>query len=238
MIITIHQPEHMPWLGFFHKISIADTYVVLDNVQYRRRYFQNRNRIKTKNGWQWVGVPLVKEGRDGLLIKDAKIFKEEMMWRDDNLKTIHQNYCKAKCFEFLWDEFCEIYRSDYSRLIDLNISLIKLIFKKLNIKKKIVFASQLDAGGEKGDLIFNICKSLNATAYVSGISGRDYLDFDKFHANGIEVIVQEFHHPIYFQLESPFLPCMSVIDLLFNHGSESLKIINGVGVDVMQEVFL
>jgi hypothetical protein len=238
MVITIHQPEHMPWLGFFHKINMSDVYVVLDNVQFRRRYFQNRNKIRTKDGWQWLIVSIIKEERDNLLIKNAKIFKEDVDLRENNLKTIYQNYCKAKCFDFLWSEFQECYASDYDRLMDLNLALIKLVLKKLGIEREIALASQLQIDGEKGDLIFNICKKMNAKTYISGISGRDYLDLQKFNDEGVEVCFQEFHHPIYKQLHEPFIPCMSIIDLLFNHGESSLEIINGIGVAVMEEVFL
>jgi len=238
MIITIHQPEHLPWLGFFHKLDMAETYVVLDNVQYRRRYFQNRNKIRTRNGGKWISVPLIKETRDELLIKDAKIFKEDIEWRSDNLKTVYQNYCKARYFDFFWPEFREIYETDYERLVDLNIAIIKLILKKLGMSKEIIFASQLKVAGDRGDLIFDIAKTLKAKTYVSGISGKDYLDMNKFSDNGIEVIIQEFHHPVYSQLHTPFLPCMSVIDLLFNYGPASLDVIKGVGVEVIERVFL
>lgn len=238
MKITIHQPEHMPWLGFFHKINMADTYVVLDNVQYRRRYFQNRNKIRTRDGWQWLTVPLQKESRDGLFIKDAKIFNDDNEWRANNTDTIYQNYNKAPCFKQCWGELKDVYGSGYHLLEEMNLALIKFFMKKLNIKSTIVLASDLDVCGSKGELILSICKNLNAKTYVSGISGRDYLDLGMFADNGINVIVQEFHHPIYKQMHEPFLPCMSVLDLVFNHGDKSLDVINGSGFPVMKEVFL
>lgn len=238
MRITIHQPEHLPWLGFFHKVNMADKYVVLDNVQYRRRYFQNRNKIRTKNGWRWVIVPLEKESRDGLLIKEAKISHANPDWREENLKTIYHSYCKSEYFKRYWDGFKAVYGQDYIFLIDLNINLIGYILENLGLKQEVVFASQLNVSSKKGDLIFDICNSLNATAYVSGISGKDYLDFQKFHDRGIKLIVQDFHHPLYRQLYEPFIPCMSIIDLLFNYGDKSLDVILGKGVEVLKEVFL
>lgn len=238
MKVAIHQPEHLPWLGFFHKINMADIYVVLDNVQYRRRYFQNRNKVKTRDAWQWLIVPLEKETRDNLLIKDAKIFNGTLKWRNRNIDIIYYNYCKAKCFNEYWQEFKALYTAGFSHLIALNMNLLDFFFRKLGIKKKILFASGLGVGGGKGDLIFNICDALNAKVYISGVSGKDYLDLPRFKEKGIKVVVQEFHHPLYQQLHGPFIPCMSVIDLLFNHGEKSLGIINGLGVPVMQEVFL
>ena len=238
MRITIHQPEHIPWLGFFHKINMADVFAVLDNVQYRRRYFQNRNKIRTKNGWQWVSVPLEKEDRDELLIKDAVIFNNDSKWGKKNIESIYHNYCKAPYFKYGWDEFKDIYSKEYLYLSDMNLALLRFIFEKLGIKREIQFASTLNVSGDKGDLILNICKALNAKTYISGISGKEYLDLKLFHDAGINVIFQEFHHPIYKQLHEPFIPCMSVIDLLFNYGDKSLDIINGIDVPVMKEVFL
>ena len=237
MKITIHQPEHMPWLGFFHKINMADLYVVLDNVQYRRRYFQNRNKVRTRDGWQWVTVPLQKEDRDELLIKNAMISKDEAGWKDENLKRIYHSYCKAPYFKSYWDAFKNVYSRDYSRLEEMNMALISLLMTKFGINKKILFSSEMDVGGEKGDLILDICKKLKAATYISGISGKEYLDSKKFAEAGIEVIFQEFHHPIYKQLYEPFIPCISSVDLLFNYGDKSLDIINGLGIPVMENLF-
>lgn len=238
MNVTIHQPEHLPWLGLFHKISLSDVFLVLDNVQYRRRYFQNRNKIRTNKGWQWVIVPLEKDDRDELLIKDAKVFNEESRWKKSNLETIRQNYSKAAYFKLYWDQFAEIYDRDYALLTDLNMALLRFVFAQLGINLQIKFASSLNVTGEKGELMFNLCAAMGARTYVSGISGREYLDLKKFKDNGIDVIIQEFHHPVYKQLHEPFLPCMSIIDLLFNHGPNSLDIINGIGVPVMEDLFL
>lgn len=238
MNVTIHQPEHIPWLGFFHKINMADVYVVLDNVQYRRRYFQNRNKIRTKDGYQWMTVPLEKEDRDELLIKDARIANEDLKWKKRNIENIYHNYCKTPYFKYYWDEFKDIYSKDYLLLAELNFALLSFFFKKLGIKREIQLTSTLNVSGDKGDLILNICKALNAETYISGISGKEYLDLKLFHDASINVVFQEFHHPIYKQLHEPFIPCMSVIDLLFNHGDKSLDIINGIGVPVMDKVFL
>lgn len=238
MRVTIHQPEHIPWLGFFHKVNLADVYVVLDNVQYRRRYFQNRNKIRTKDGWQWLVVPLVKEERDELLIKDAKLSIEARKRREDNLQTIYCNYSKANFFKEYWEEFKNIYGGDYIFLSDLNTALLKFFFAKLGIRARIIFASTLGLKESKGDLMLEICRKLGASLYVSGVSGRDYLDFQKFKDNAIEVAIQEFHHPIYRQIFEPFIPCLSVLDLLFNCGDRSLEIINGINTAVMEQVFL
>lgn len=228
----------MPWLGFFHKIALADVYVILDNVQYRRRYFQNRNKIRTKEGWQWLTVPVEKEKRDALLIKDVAINNENLNWKSRNIQSLYHNYRKAPYFHNYWEEFKATYEKDLFALADLNLSLIKFFFKTLNMEKAIRLASELKVSGEKGELIFNICTALRAKTYVSGISGKEYLDLKQFQEAAINIVFQEFHHPIYKQLYDPFIPCMSVLDLLFNYGEKSLDIINGVGVNVLEEVFM
>jgi len=227
----------MPWLGFFHKINMADTYVVLDNVQYRKNYFQNRNKIRTKDGWQWITVPIKREDARKP-IKDVEISGEDFRWKKKLLQGIYYNYSRAKYFKNYWDDLNSIFNKNHTLLVDLNLEIIRFLLEKLQIRSNVVLASSLDVSGEKGDLLLNICKASEAKTYISGISGRDYLDFEKFKKNEIEVVVQEFHHPIYKQLYEPFMPGMSVIDLLFNYGDESLNVINGIGVPVMDKLFL
>lgn len=238
MRVTIHQPEHIPWLGFFHKVNMADTYVVLDNVQYRRRYFQNRNKIRTKSGEQYITVPIIKESRDTLLIKDVRIFNNNRRWKHKNIGSVFTAYSKSKCFKDYFDKFQEIYLKEFELLIDLNLEFIKYFVRTLGIGTKVMRASSLNINGRKGDLILNICKKLNAETYITGISGCDYLNMKDFEKAGIEIVYQEFHHPIYKQLYKPFIPCMSIIDLLFNYGDKSLDVIKGVDATVMDKIFL
>jgi len=237
MKVTIHQPEHLPWLGFFHKMFMADVIVVLDNVQYRRRYFQNRNRIRTINGWQWITVPIEKENRDELLIKDAIISSEDLKWKKKNADSIFYNYSKAPFFNMYWEGFINAYNFQSHHLSGMNLSLIQFLMKSFGIQRNLRLASELSVAGTKGDLMLTICEAVGATCYISGISGREYFDTDSFRKSGINVTFQEFHHPIYKQLYEPFIPCMSSLDLLFNYGEGSLDIINGIGVPVMETVF-
>lgn len=236
MKVTIHQPEHMPWLGFFHKINMADVFVILDNVKFKKLYFENRNKLRTYNGWNWITVPLKKHS-DNTLIKDIAIHND-LRHTKKTLNVLWQNYNKAKFFKLYWDEFEAFYSKEYNLLLELNLELIKFFLKHMGIQIEIVLASNLDVVGTKSELNFNICKAIDAKTYISGISGKEYLDLEKFQKADIEVVFQEFHHPIYRQLHEPFIPCMSVIDLLFNQGDKSLDIINGIGVPVMDKVFL
>lgn len=238
MKIAIHQPEHLPWLGFFHKINMADIFVVLDNVQYRRRYFQNRNKIRTKSGELYITVPVVRANRDALLIKEVRIFRNDLKWKRKNIESIFNAYSKAKYFNDYADKIREIYLRDYELLINMNLEFIKYLMQVLRIKTEIILSSSLKVNGRKENLIMNICKELKADTYISGISGKNYLNTQDFKEAGIKLIYQEFHHPIYKQLYEPFLSCMSVIDLLFNYGDKSLSVMNGTDVAVMEKVFL
>ena len=237
MIVTIHQPEHMPWLGFFDKVRQADTVVLLDNVQFRKNYFQNRNKIRTQNGWAWITAPIVKAGHD-LLINEVKIAPENK-WKIENWNLINSAYQKAPYFKKYGEDTRKIYLNDWERLCDLNIALINYFLKILGIERNVAIASKLGIQPGKGgtEVNLNICREMDADIYLSGISGKDYLEESKFTGQGIKVIYQEFYHPIYKQLYEPFLPGMSIIDLLFNHGDKSPDILKGSGVARMDRLF-
>jgi hypothetical protein len=226
MIVGIHQPEHLPWLGFFNKMYLSNIFVLLDNVQYEKNYFQNRNRIRTSKGFCWITVPVLTKGRSSQLIDEVRINPLERDWPQKVWRTLEQNYRKAPFYSdyapFLKGIYCD---QKWEKLVDLNISIIKQLAKWQDIKTPLVRASDMGVEGQSTDLLLRICQKLKASAYLSGKSGRDYLDESKFTEENIQVFHQNFVHPIYQQLYSPFLPQMSVIDLLMNHGKESLRII-------------
>lgn len=236
MIVSIQQPEHLPWLGFFDKIQQADTVVLLDNVQFKKRYFENRNKIRTGDGWQWVVVPVITKGRYTQSINQVEI-DNTSHWRRKDWMSICSNYNKAPFFPKYSSFFEQIYDKQWTHLADLNEEIIRYIVQELGVKVKIIRASTLGTTGRGTDLLLEICQKLKADIYLSGISGKDYLDETKFTEQGIKVIYQEFYHPIYKQMYEPFIPCMSIIDLLFNHGDKSLDILTGVGVERMDTLF-
>ena len=158
-VLTIHQPEFMPWLGFIDKASMADTIVLLDNVQYRHKYFQNRNKIKGNNGEMWLNVPIIRKGktRDIGLIKDIKINNNEN-WRKKIIRSIEFNYKKSNNFEKYFPLIEDIFNKEWELLSELNIYIIQKIFNKLNINTKIIRASELNIEGTGEKLILDICK--------------------------------------------------------------------------------
>lgn len=236
MVVTIHQPEHLPWLGFFDKVRQADVFVLLDHVQYRRRYFQNRNRVRGRDGEVWVTVPVKVKGRYDQPINAVEI-DGSPRWAEQCWNTLSHCYGRAPFFAGHAPFFEALYHRPWRRLAELNETLIRYLLDALGIRVEIVRSSALEPTGRKGELMLEICRRLGATAYLSGISGRDYLDRAQFAAAGIELTFQEFHHPVYRQLHEPFIPCLSAVDLLFTHGPGSLDVIKGVGVETLAQVF-
>jgi len=236
MKVTIHQPEHMPWPGFFHKINMADTYILLDNVQYRKNYFQNRNKIRTANGWNWITVPVKNEF--GKEIKDIAIDNDNKRWKKKYWDSIYFSYKKTPFFLKYSEDIKPIISKEWEYISELNTALILKMLEFLKLGPRVIKASDLGVEGAGSALLLGICKKVGAKTYISGVSGREYLQLNNFKEAGINVIFQEFHHPVYGQLYKPPIPCMSIIDLLFNHGENSMGIINGVETPVMKEVFL
>lgn len=224
--ISIQQPEHFPWLGFIHKVMSADEFVLLDNVQFEKNYFQNRNKIRTSNGLQWLTVPIKKHSLD-ILIKDTRI-SYDFDWQKDYLKALEFNYQKAKYFANYYPKIENIILKNYELLADLNYKLIKLILKSFDINTKIVKMSELNLPSKMEDgseKCLEICKELSANIYLSGPFGKNYLDISMFKEENIKVEFHEFNHPVYRQVYEPFIPNMSSVDLLFNYGPNSLSII-------------
>jgi len=178
MKVTIHQPEHFPYMGFFQKISNVDLFIILDNVRFRKNYFQNRNKIKSLAGRdEWITVPVEKKATSKN-IKDVLVSKDPI-WRKKLLRKIHQN---------LKFDASEIY--SHEKLIDINMASIRWAMNKLGIQTEIVFASDYDVEGTKSELLANLLNEVKTTKYISGPSGKNYLDLSLF--RGIEV---EFFEP-------------------------------------------
>ena len=239
MLVTIHQPEFLPWLGFFDKVRQADVCVLLDHVQFRKNYFQNRNRIRTAvdQGWSWLTVPVLTTGRFGQAINEVPI-NNSAGWRRQHLASLWQHYHTTPSFQGLYNRLQGVYEDGPELLVDLNTRLINLLATAMGIRTKIVRSSELQARGSQSELLLAICLELGGDEYLSGISGKEYLAQELFDEAGIEVRFQEFHHPVYPQVYEPFVPCMSVVDLLFNHGEDSMKILVGAETPRLSELFV
>ncbi|MGO8806863.1 MAG: WbqC family protein [Candidatus Bathyarchaeia archaeon] len=220
MITSGHQPNYLPYLGFFDKMSQCDIFVIQDDVQYERHDFQNRNQIKTVKGATWLSVPIEHVG-ETLPIKEIRIAKRlESEWGLHHWRVLELNYEAAPYWKQYCDFFEQAYRQKWESLMELNLHLIKGIMNFLRIKTSLVMASTLNVSGKSSDMILSQCKAVGADTYLSGIGGRVYLDIPLLENAGIKVVFQDFHYPVYTQLYGTFVPNLSIVDYLFCHGGE------------------
>lgn len=225
MIIGILQPGYLPWLGFFEQVNKSDIFVIYDDVQYDKHGWRNRNRIKTPRGPLWLTVPLTYNFMDHPLSMEVRI-DNKTMWGKKHLLSIKHNYAKAPYFRQYLSLFEEAYDRSWEYLIDLDLFFIDRIIKHLGMREKpFVRSSSLQVTGGKVDRLIRICQRFHADTFYEGASGKNYIDEAAFAEHGIQVVYQEYRHPVYRQLHGDFIPYLSVIDLLFNHGPESLDIL-------------
>jgi len=218
------QPGYLPWLGFFELIYNCDIFVLLDDVQYTKKDWRSRNRIRTKDGWMWLTVPVSTKNKQLQLINEARI-NPCSEWRKKHLKAIEINYHRAKYFRKYFPYFEKLYADDWEYLVDLDVEIINWLMGVLNIKTPIIKSSSLNTQGKKEDKIINICRKLGAVELYDSKAAQNILDLSKFSKEGIMIKFQDYQHPIYNQIYKPFIPYMSVIDLLFQWGPESLNIL-------------
>jgi hypothetical protein len=219
MIIAIHQPNYLPYLGFFDKMMRADIFVIYDNTQFNDRDFQHRNKIRTPHGWQWLTVPVESKS---ISIKDIKIKNETIIdgvtWKEAHFRKIRDNYKKTPYYASYEEQLKTIYENRHDKLIDLNMDIIYFLRNAFKIKTKIIFASELNFISKSTERLIDITEALGGDVYLSGSGGLNYLDESLFERRGIRVEMQDFKHPIYKQRYEGFMPNMSGIDGIFNLG--------------------
>lgn len=234
IIVSAHQPNFLPYFGFFDKMSKSDIFVIRDEVLFTDSDYHHRNRIRINGNdnlnnpqFKWLTVPVIKVNdyiKHIQIKKDLKIKNKH--WKECILQDIECNYKNSQFFNEIFPEIKEIFDKEHNRLMDLNMDIINLIKDKLNIKTKIIFASQLNLKSDHyektnaSEELAKICRSLNSNTYLSGSGAKVYIDLKKFEENNIEVIFHDFSHPIYKQNYPGFLPNMSVLDYLFCTGNK------------------
>ena len=217
MIISIHQPAYNPWLGYFEKINSSDLFVYLDNVQFQKGSFQNRNKVLTPDGIKWLTVPVKTAG---ILykskIKDIEIDYSKK-WQNQHFSILKSSYHKSNHYKKYIMYFEKIYFQKWKYLSDLCWEMLTTFLKILNITTKVVKASSLkNIIGEKSDLILNICKMFNSNVYISGSEGKNYLREKDFIFNDIKVKYQNFNPLPYKQISNDFIPSLGIYDFIFN----------------------
>lgn len=226
MKIAISQPAYLPWLGYFDLMDQVDTFVLLDSVQFEKQSWQQRNRIKTPSGLQWLTVPVVFRGHFGQRIQDVEIRDPEFSRK--HLRAVELNYRRAPFFRPYFSEFAEILQdSSGLSLLELNQRLILWFCRVLGVRTEILRSSELNGKGKRSDLLVSLCRLLGAKTYLSPLGSAVYLteDISRFLDAGIEVEFQHYEHPEYRQLFPPFQSHASVLDLIFNEGEASSSIV-------------
>lgn len=221
---VILQPSFVPWRGYFHQIHKADVFVFYDCVQFDKHGWRNRNRIKTSTGSQWLTVPVKTAGTyDGLPIRDVMIAGDGK-WRRKHLTTWDQNYRKAPYYDTYRGILERIYGFECERLVDLNCHSTELIAEALGMTTPtFVRSSTLDVKGQKTDRLIDVLNKVGATHYISGPSARDYIEVEQFEHAGITLEFMSYEYPPYPQLHGAFEGGVSVLDLLFNTGSNAAQ---------------
>tara|TARA_Y100001949_G_scaffold72503_1_gene61575 strand:- start:270 stop:974 length:705 start_codon:yes stop_codon:yes gene_type:complete len=221
MIVAIHQPEYLPWLGFFKKMMNVELFVFLDDVQFRKKGWQNRNRIRINDGTTLLSIPVHTHSYPKI---NEVTIDNEKNWSIRHKKSILYNYARAPYFDEIKDFIESIFEKKFQYLVDLNTEIIKFIMNELEIKSKIVFSSELEISKKGSDRVLDICKAVDADHYITGTFwAESNLRVEEFKKSNIDVEFQKFQHPIYKQIHGEFIPEMSIIDLLFNEGRKEAK---------------
>ena len=229
MICSIHQPQFLPWLGYLNKISTSDIFVFLDDVQFKKNEYQNRNKIKCGGEARWLTAPVSFKFGDTLL--ETKVVHDSK-WQKKMCMTIGQYYKKTPYFEEYSPALFNIINREWDNIAEFNQATVEWLMKSFCIETKTLVCSKLPSfDTDPTQRLIDICRHTNADTYLSGAGGREYLDVAKFEAAGIELIFQEFLHPKYKQCytqgESEFVSHLSAIDMLFNCGSKNTNLLKG-----------
>ena len=231
MILAAHQPQYLPWLGYFDKILKSDRFVFLDCVQYEKRGFQNRNQIRTHKGPVWLTVPVISKGRYHQMLKEVKI-DPSLRWAKEHWNALKLNYGRAPFFKPYAPFFEATYGRQWEYLIDLNLHTITFLLECFEVDTPLVMESELQIKGRATERLVELTRKLGATTYLSGIGGKAYLEEERFRKADLQLVYQVFQHPVYPQLfaGSPddFMTNLSAVDLLFNEGPKSAKILRGM----------
>ena len=248
-IVSIHQPAYMPWLGWIHKLMVADTFVLLDTVQFEKNSFTNRNRIVQPDGTEvWLTVPILSKGKSDQLIMEVEI-NWLVPWIKKHMKAIYLSYHNCPYYA---DHIMKLFQylentkpTDFSSICNLFLYFLLPRIKKSEGRTTIKLASEYypPLMLSKSDLVLEICLREKADIYFSGVFGKGYLNERKFMDADIEIVYQDYQHPSYEQHQlknkERFYPRLAVLDLLFNYGPESLDVLmegNVTKNDIRKEV--
>jgi hypothetical protein len=225
--VAIVQSNYIPWKGYFDLIAAVDEFILFDDMQYTRRDWRNRNKIKTKDGLQWLTIPVEVKGKYHQRIRDTVI--SDGSWAETHWRTIAHNYAHAGAFAQYRDAIEELYRTCRFRLLsEINHHFLTGLCRLLSIPTRITWSSDYGVIEGKTERLVDLCLKAGATDYLSGPSARDYLDPEAFARAGMGVRFMDYSgYPEYPQVHGPFEHGVSVIDLLFNVGLDAPRYMKG-----------
>ncbi len=225
--MSINQPAYLPWLGYFDRIAKSDLHIVLDDVKIERNTktsFTNRNKFRTVQGWSWLTVPVCRGDKpEDEIIYNVKTNNQP--WQKKHFRSLSQSYSRTPHYLEHQHWLESFYEQQWTQLAPMLKESTEYILDVLKIKTPLLYSSEMNVGGHKSELVLNYCKEVGANTYISGPFGRDYLDLESFSEAKIDVEFSEYIHPEYKQYHGEFIPYMSIIDLIFNHGPDSQNIL-------------
>jgi hypothetical protein len=231
MIVAIHQPHFLPWLGYLHRMAQADLFVLLDHVQFERRNYQNRTAIRMNGEARWLTVPVMQRSqKERILDKEVDNRLEgAKSWQHAHRLTLKHAYARAGFFGLYAPALQRLLDARWERLVEVNNASLELLREAFGIRTRLVRSSELAIEGAKADLILNICLATGADTLLAGMGGsRGYLDVDAFARAGVRILWHDFEHPTHPQVGAqPFTPGLSAIDLLLNCGPASRELLFG-----------
>lgn len=226
MFVSMHQPDYLPWLGYFNKINVSDAFIYFDTAFYSHSGFHDSNKIKTSNGWAYLTIPMA-HSEDQKRLKDALLPLENTRWIHKHWKSMQLNYARAPHWRehapFFEDLYTHVDR--FKTLADLNIAIIDYMCKAFGITTTLYRASTLGVDLElrSTEAILQVIKKVQATDFLAGPSGKKYLQRERFVEEGVNLLFQEYHEPEHPQLFPPYIPGLSAVDLLFNEGAKGIQ---------------
>lgn len=224
MKCAIMQPTYLPWLGFFDLIRSVDVFIIYDHVQFEKQSWQQRNKIRNKQGELLLTAPVLHEKGLERRIKDVKLdFSRNILAK--HLTSIKLAYSRSRNFDKVFADIEAVYQERNEFLLGLNMGLINIGMKHFSIEKKILFSSEMDIQGQKVEALIDACKKVGADKYLSPVGSKTYIDENNlFIENNIELSYQNFIHPVYKQINYPdFISHLSFIDYLLNVDTDEAK---------------
>lgn len=224
--VIITQSNYIPWKGYFSSMRKAKYFVVYDEMQYTKRDWRNRNILITEKGPRWITIPIEVKGKYYQKISEAQV--SNLHWGTDHWNFIKNNYGRAKYFKEYKSVFEELYLNPISKyLSEINVAFINKILLLLNIKIEIISSSEFNLVGNRTEKLVNICKELGASKYLTGPSAKNYMDENIFEKEQIKVEYYDFSgYPEYKQQWDKFDHSVSILDMFFNLGPNTIKYFN------------